>query len=217
MIRAVHSPAVAMLAAFVFSASAWAQTPSQAANTDSRARDAFVWLGGGLVGLAIHESGHVLTAASLGAHPSVRGIKTGALPFFAISHDAVGARKEYGISAAGFWTQGASVEWILHERPHLGDERAPFLKGVFAFHLVTSAIYGVAGFASVGPVERDTRGMAQSIGRTGIPERAIGGLVLAPAALDLYRYWKPDSAWAKWASRGAKIVLVGLVLAADRN
>ena len=108
--------------------------------------------------------------------------------------------------------QGASVEWLLHERPRLARERAPFLKGVLAFHVATSTMYGIAGFARVGPHERDTRGMAVS---TGIPEPVIGGLVLAPAALDVYRYFRPESAWAKWASRSAKAVLVGLALTAD--
>jgi len=188
-----------------------AQT-EQAPQTEGRVRSALTWLGGGLAGLAIHESGHVLVAAAAGAHPSVRGIEAGPVPFFAISHDTVSPRKEYAISAAGFWTQGASVEWLLQRRPHLATEHAPFLKGVFAFHLATSALYGIAGFGSIGPLERDTRGMALS---TGIPESAIGGLVLTPAALDVYRYYRPESRWAKWASRGAKVAIVGLVLTAD--
>lgn len=180
--------------------------------SDGRVRSTLTWLGGGLAGLAIHESGHVLVAAAAGAHPYVRSIDAGPVPFFAISHDAVSARKEYAISSAGFWTQGASAEWLLQRRPHLAAEHAPFLKGIFAFHLVTSAVYGIAGFGSVGPLERDTRGMALS---TGIPEPAIGGLVLAPAVLDAYRYFRPESRWAKWASRGAKIAIVGLVLSAE--
>jgi hypothetical protein len=169
------------------------------------------WLAGGLAGLGIHESGHVLTSAIVGAEPGVRSIK-GPVPFFAITHDAVSAPKEYVISASGFWMQGASVEWILHERPSLAQESAPFLKGILTFHVATSSLYGVAGFARVGPLERDTRGMALA---SGLPEPVIGGLVLAPAALDVYRYFTPESRWARWASRGAKIVLVGLAFAAD--
>jgi hypothetical protein len=179
----------------------------------SRVRSTLTWLAGGLAGLGIHESGHVLTSALLGAQPSVRAIQAGPLPFFAITHESVTAPKEFVISASGLWMQGASVEWLLHERPQLARERAPFLKGVFAFHVATSTLYGFAGFARVGPQERDTKGMSMT---TGIPEPAIGGLVLAPAALDLYRYFRPESKWAKWASRGAKVVLIGLVFAADR-
>jgi hypothetical protein len=194
-------------------ASAAQDTPPE----PGKVRTTLTWLAGGLTGLAIHESGHVVTAAALGAHPGLRSIKAGVVPFFAVTHDPVNRRREYAISAAGLWTQGASVEWMLYARPNLKNEHAPLLKGMFAFHLVTSAIYGAAGFAGVGPPERDTRGMALSIGRDGVPEGAIGALVLAPAALDIYRYWHPESRWATWASRGLKIAIVGLVISADRN
>jgi hypothetical protein len=194
-------------------ASAAQETPPE----PGKVRTTLTWLAGGLTGLAIHESGHVVTAAALGAHPGLRSIKAGVIPFFAVTHDPVNRRREYTISAAGLWAQGASVEWMLYARPNLRHEHAPLLKGVFAFHLVTSAIYGAAGFAGVGPPERDTRGMALSVGRDGVSEGAIGALVLAPAVLDVYRYWHPESRWAKWASRGIKIAMVGLVIAADRN
>jgi hypothetical protein len=51
--------------------------------------------------------------------------------------------------------------------------------------------------------------MAASIG---VDERAIGALVLAPALLDAYRYFRPDARWAKWGSRSAKVGSVVLVL-----
>jgi hypothetical protein len=37
-------------------------------------------------------------------------------------------------------------------------------------------------------------------------------MVLAPAVLDAYRYFKPDSRWAAWSSRAMKVGWVILVL-----
>jgi hypothetical protein len=172
------------------------------------------WLAGGVTGLLIHEAGHVGLAAAAGAEPRVKGIKAGAIPFFAITHDAASRRQEYAVSSAGLWAQYASAEWILTRRPDLRRESAPFSKGIFAFHLVTSAVYGAAGLAGVGPQERDTRGMALSLGDAGVSEGAIGAFVLAPAALDVYRYYRPQSTWARWASRSLKVASVALVVAA---
>ena len=46
----------------------------------------------------------------------------------------------------------------------------------------------------------------------GAPEPAIGALIMAPAILDIYRYYRPDSRWAKWATRalasGSVLILV---------
>jgi hypothetical protein len=172
------------------------------------------WMAGGVTGLLIHEAGHVGLAAAVGARPQVKGIKAGAIPFFAITHDAASRRQEYAVSSAGLWAQYASAEWMLTRQPDLRRESAPFLKGIFAFHLVTSAVYGAAGLARVGPPERDTRGMALSLGDAGVSERAIGAFVLAPAVLDVYRYYRPQSSWARWASRGLKVASVALVVAA---
>jgi len=174
------------------------------------------FLGGAAAGLLIHEAGHVTFAAALDAHPGVKRISYGPLPFFAIDHARVSRRKEYVVSAAGLWFQQASAEWILTSRPRLRQESAPGLKGVFAFHLATSTVYSVAAFGHFGPPERDTRGMAVSLGRRGVPEPIVGVLVLAPAALDGYRYLRPDCTWAKWASRASKVAGVVLTLAAGR-
>jgi hypothetical protein len=48
-----------------------------------------------------------------------------------------------------------------------------------------------------------------------IPEPWVGGMILAPAALDTWRYFHPDSRWARWSSRVIKAGLVVLVVAAD--
>ena len=113
------------------------------------------------------------------------------------------------MSAGGFWTQEATSEWLLTRDPDFRSRHAPFEKGAFAFDLLTSAGYGVVAMFKAGPSERDTHGMAVS---TGLDERAIGGLILAPALLDGYRYFNPESRWAVWASRAAKAASVALVL-----
>jgi len=144
------------------------------------------------------------------AQPYVKAVHFGPLPFFAITHrDELSSRREFAVSSAGFWVQEGTNEWLLTRRPDLRREHAPFAKGVFAFNVLTSVGYGVVAFARAGPAERDTRGMASSIR---MDERVIGAFVLVPALLDGYRYFNPESRWAKWTSRAVKIGSVLLVL-----
>ena len=75
--------------------------------------------------------------------------------------------------------------------------------------MLTSTGYGLAALTKTGPAQRDTRSMAEGID---MDERFVAVLVLAPAALDGYRYLHPEAGWAKWASRAAKLAMVGLVL-----
>ena len=62
---------------------------------------------------------------------------------------------------------------------------------------------------ATGPVERDTRGIAES---ARVDERWIGALLLAPAVLDAWRYFHPESKWAAWSSRGVKIGMAVLIV-----
>jgi hypothetical protein len=110
--------------------------------------------------------------------------------------------------------QDLSSEWLLTKHPALRDARAPVAKGVLAFNVLNSVGYACVAFARAGPFERDTRGMAESVGAD---ERAIGALVLAPAVLDAIRYFKPEARWAKWASRAAKAGSVLLVIRKNRE
>jgi hypothetical protein len=163
-----------------------------------------------VVGLAAHESGHLLFDVIFDADPGFRRVEYHGIPFFAITHrSGLPPRQEYTISAAGFWVQQATNEWLLTSRPRLRSEQAPFAKGLFAFNIGASAMYSVAAFARTGPPERDTRGMAES---ARIDERWIGAVVLAPAAFDTWRYFDPESRWAVWLSRAAKVGSVLLVL-----
>jgi len=174
------------------------------------------FLAGGLAGLTVHESGHVATGALFGAHPGTERISYAGIPFFAVTHQPVSRKKEFIISSAGLWMQHAGSELILSRRPNIRHESAPFLKGMLAFNTATSAVYATAAFGKLGPPERDTLGMAVSLGQRGWREPSIGAFILAPAAFDVYRYFRPDQKWAVWASRGSKAVFMALVLFAGR-
>jgi hypothetical protein len=169
------------------------------------------FLGGGAIGLATHEAGHVFFDLLFDAKPGLAKVDFHGIPFFAITHRNVSPAKEYTIASAGFWVQNAEAEWLLTKRPQLRREHAPLAKGVLAFDVVASAAYAGAAFAKTGPVERDTRGMASSLR---VDERWIGVLVLAPALLDTLRYFNPDAKWATWTSRGVKAGMVLLVIRA---
>ena len=167
-------------------------------------------MAGGALGLATHEAGHLVFDAIFGADPSVRKVDFHGIPFFAITHPSgLPPRQEFTISSAGFWVKHAENEWLLSRRPDFRRQHAPAAKGVFTFNVVASIAYSSAAFARTGPVERDTRGMADS---ARIDERWIGALVLAPALLDTWRYFHPDAKWAAWASRGVKIGMVVMVV-----
>jgi hypothetical protein len=168
------------------------------------------FLAGATAGLLAHEAGHLVCDLALDTRPELRPVEFLGIPFVAIAPTApMSPRERYVVTSAGFWMQHAASEWILTRRPGLRSERAPFRKGLLAFHVLTSAGYSVAAFAHAGPAERDTRGMALGLG---VDERWIGAMVLAPAVLDAVRYRRPRARWAKWASRGIKLGLVALAL-----
>jgi len=168
------------------------------------------FLAGAVVGLGAHEGGHLIFDVIFDADPSIKRVEFHGIPFFAITHASdLPPRQEYTISAAGFWVQHATNEWILTRRPQLRQERAAFTKGIFAFNVGASMAYSVAAFARTGPPERDTRGMADS---TGIAEPWIGAIILAPAIFDTWRYFDPGARWPVWLSRASKVAVVLLVL-----
>jgi hypothetical protein len=164
---------------------------------------------GAALALAAHESGHLLFDVIFDADVNLKGVHLGPLPFFAIAHRAgLPGREEFTISSAGFWIQEGTTEWLLTTRPGIRGENAPFAKGVLAFDVLTSFGYGTVALFKAGPPERDTRGMSA----IGVDERAIGALIMAPAAFDVVRYFLPEARWAKWASRAAKVTTVLLVV-----
>lgn len=167
------------------------------------------FLGGGAIGLAAHEGGHLLFDGIFGANPGLKKVTFHGIPFFAITHDPVSPRREFIIDSAGFWVQHATTEWILTRRPWLRRERAPVLKGLVAFNVLASMSYAGAAFARTGPAERDTRGMADALRWK---EPYVGMLILLPAIFDAVRYFDPDARWAVWGSRASKIGGVVLIL-----
>jgi hypothetical protein len=204
----------AFLAAFLpiatFAQSSSADPTLQSSPThEHRVADTVKFLTGGALGLTVHEGGHLIFDFAFDANPTIKGVRFGPLPFFAITHRSdLSPRREFTISSAGFWMQDLSSEWLLTTHPSLRDEHAPLAKGLLAFNVLNAAGYAGVAFARAGPFERDTRGIAESISAD---ERAIAALVLAPAVLDAIRYFKPSARWATWASRAAKAGSVVLV------
>jgi hypothetical protein len=172
--------------------------------------DTVKFLAGAALGLALHESGHLVFDAAFDAQPHLSHVHLGPFPFFAIAHRGdLSPRREFIVSSAGFWVQEGTDEWLLTRRRALRRQHAPGAKGLLAFNVLNSVGYALVAFAKAGPPERDTRGIADSIA---IDERAIGAIVLAPALLDTWRYFRPDARWAAWTSRVAKAGSVALVL-----
>jgi hypothetical protein len=165
---------------------------------------------GGAAGLGLHEAGHLVANWAFEEKVVVKKVDYKGIPFFALSHAPdLSPRREYVVSSAGLWTQYLYSEHILTHHPNLKEEESPFRKGLLSFHVVTSLVYAGAALGRTGPIERDTRGMAAS---RRLDERWIGVMVLAPALLDVYRYFNADARWATWASRGVKMGSVVLVL-----
>jgi hypothetical protein len=185
-------------------------TPRDAGETHKGARGVFKFLGGAVLGLAAHESGHLTLDLALGTDPYVKKVDFSGIPFLAITYRRdVSQRETFAIASAGFWVQHGLSEWILTRSPDVRLSRSPTAKGFLAFHVGSSLAYAGVAFAHAGPPERDTRGMARSLR---VDERRVGVALLVPAALDVYRYYHPRSPWAPWASRAAKLALVLLVM-----
>ena len=176
----------------------------------SRAESAGLFLAGSAVALGAHEGGHLFFDLLFAADPGLDRVDFHGIPFFAITHrSGLTPRRELTISSAGLWVQHAGSEWLLTRRPRLRRERAPFAKGVLAFNVLASAGYAGAAFARTGPLERDTRGIASG---SGVDERWVGAMILVPAVLDGWRYFRPEAKWAAWASRAAKAGMLVLLL-----
>lgn len=179
-------------------------------STRPGAATAGLFLSGAALALGAHEAGHLLFDVAFDANPGIGRVDFHGIPFFAVTHGSdVSPRREFTISSAGFWVQHATDEWLLSTRPQLRHERAPIVKGMLAFNVLSSIAYSGAAFARTGPVERDTRGMADSIR---VNERWIGLLILAPAVLDAWRYFRPEARVPVWLSRSVKSGAILLIL-----
>jgi hypothetical protein len=205
-----------ILSFFLLAESAWGETWD--------AGEVAWFVAGGLSAFVLHESGHALVAESLGFRSRIES-RSDPIPFLVVRYDLIGARnpsgeityvdrngnlisngaqKRFVIASAGINMQNITSELILTRYPHLQAEQRPFLKGLLAFNIVTSM-----GYALVGRKDRDgdIHGMSEALG---VRDEWVGVMVFVPAALDLYRYYYPESLWAPWASRGAKGYFLGL-------
>jgi hypothetical protein len=171
------------------------------------------YAGGAAVGFLAHEGGHLLTHATQGNGISLDGVEFAFVPFFTINpKDHQTDRQHFITASAGFNMQNIGNEIILSTLPNLKNEDKPFLRGLVGFNLLLSVGYSMSAFATYGPDERDTKGMADSLG---VSEGWIGALVLAPALLDVYRLEFPDQEWAAWLSRALKALTMGLTFTID--
>ena len=187
---------------------------SLAAQEEPRRSPPLAVLGGASLAFLGHESGHLAFDLVFHAHPYLLPVHFGPIPFFAIEHRTVSNGREYAIASAGFWVQESMNEWILSRHPRLRSEPHAVLKGMVAFNTIMPIGYSMAAIFRFGPKERDPSSIASS---SGLPEPAIGALVLAPALLDGYRYFHPDQKWAAWASRALKVGSVLLVVRAANH
>lgn len=170
----------------------------------------FLLLGAG-TGLVLHEGGHVLMDYAVGAEPTFVPVKLGPFPFFAIQPSHLETNQQrYTVAMTGFMMQDIYSELILHIDPRLREHHHPFLKGMLAFHVLLNTGYAITGFANIGPAQSDVNTMARSLG---VPPWSIGLMLIAPALVDTYRYFVPDSRWAPWVSMGSKLTMIGGALA----
>lgn len=195
-----------------------------AAPPPSRLATAGLFLTGGLGAFLAHESGHLLANAVLHNKPRIVPVwGFGFVPFFAISPELscrrrscrradgsrfqAGMRGKFFIVTAGFDVQHITSEIILTHAPQLRQQRAPVRKGWLAFNVGLSVAYALASVLHIEDSHGDAGGAAYA---SGLPRGVIAAWLVAPAALDAWRYLHADAAWTPWVSRGVKAGFVGL-------
>ena len=166
------------------------------------------YFSGAFVGLLSHETGHLIANCAQDTDPFLMSVHYGFIPFFTIEPGRrLTNHEHYLTSSAGFNAQHLTNEWLLVKHPRLRDEDEPFLQGLATFNFWLTMGYAATAFARSGPNERDTKGMADSLGWN---ETYVGLLILTPTILDTYRYQHPDCKWARTASRLSKLLAIGL-------
>src|SRR5258705_13020351 len=84
--RAVASVLLCLLAGVTAAAQDSAAAPPQ--QKENVAADSVKFLGGGILALALHESGHLVFDEAFAAHPRLEAIHFGPFPFFAVTHQS---------------------------------------------------------------------------------------------------------------------------------
>jgi hypothetical protein len=182
---------------------------------------------GFVTAFVIHEACHGVANLAMGNVPTLEPVRfLGFLPFFAVSPGITcnqgtcfrrngtpfqpGPRGYAVIVSAGLICQEVTNEIILTVQPGLRYEKAPFLKGMLLFNTAASVAYGIANLAGIEPPEGDLRAL-DSV--SPLPRGVFAAAILGTAALDVARYFLPDSQWLPWVSRGTKVVTLGMVVA----
>ena len=187
------------------------------------AADVAWFFGGAAAAFLSHEASHVLVNLALGNTPHLSGTSTLGIPFFAIepritcnhgrctkydgSRFSAGPPGVFAIVAAGFTCQHVTDEIILTQEPALRFTAAPFRKGMLAFNTLTSIGYVFVNLAGVESPNGDLGGLES---RASVPRGVLAALLLAPALLDLTRYYFPNLDVVPWVSRWMKTSLVGV-------
>jgi hypothetical protein len=185
-----------------------------------------IFAAGALTGFFAHEAGHVFVNLILGNVPTIQPIwGFGFIPFFAIApnidcgnkHHCVrddgsafspGWRGKVAITSAGFNVQHITDEIMLTRNPTLRHQVAPYRKGLLAFNTLLSLGYATAAIARIENPEGDISSTAALMG---IPRELYASMLVIPAAMDIYRYFVPDSRWAPWVSRSGKLAVFGVM------
>lgn len=171
-----------------------------------------------------HELGHVAANLFAGNVPRLVGLRgTAGVPFFAISPDVLckngrcvgaagqllrgGPRTPYLIAIAGFNVQHLGNEVILSQTPALRARPDAFSRGWLAFNLALSVGYAAVSLAHVEDPHGDAGGLAF---HARVPRGVAAAALLVPAALDAWRFVRPQDRWAPWASRAGKLGVFGL-------
>ena len=180
---------------------------------------------GFVTGFLAHESGHVLSNLTLGNVPRFRGIMVwGAIPFFAIEPTISchgerclkrggdrfrpGRNGKFFIVTSGFHAQHIANEVMLSLSPALHREVAPFRKGWLLFNVFLSCMYAAGAWTGLEAPNGDLGGAAAM---AHFNEIALSFALLAPTAVDVYRYFVPESRnWSPWVARAAKASFLGL-------
>jgi hypothetical protein len=194
--------------------------------TDVTATSVALTAAGFLTAFVVHEGCHVVANLAMANVPTIEPVRfAGFLPFFAVSPNVhctggtctrrngepflPGPRGYAFVVTSGILCQEITDEIILTERPRIRYESAAFLKGMLLFNTATSLAYGIANLTGIEPPEGDLHGLDQVVG---VPHGVMAAVVLGTAALDIARYFLPDSTWLPWVSRGSKVLTVGLML-----
>ncbi len=82
--------------------------------------------------------------------------------------------------------------------------------GFLTAFVVHEACHGIANLAGIEPPEGDLRALD---GVSPLPRGVFAAAILGTAALDVARYFLPDSQWLPWVSRGTKVLTIGMVVA----